>query len=121
MPRTTVSSKKKPTRKYVRKSKAIALQTVFTPDVQLDLTLKSITELYPTDPTMPGMSLAWLPDKQLYYASIVRFRENYGGSRQVIYKAYGPSIFTCILQMLEAWRNHIKPKTNATDTLRNLG
>jgi hypothetical protein len=119
---TKKKAKAKVKRKYVRKAVTAhkAMHVFLTPDVQLDLTLKSIAEMFPNDPSGPGISLAWIAKTQEYYASITRFRQGYGEGRYVIHRARGRSIFACLNDLMNQWKSFIKPQQNATDMLRKL-
>jgi hypothetical protein len=121
MPTKKKATKAKVKRKYNKKVTAHEAMHVFlTPDVQLDLTLKSVAEIFPNDPSGPGISLAWIAKDNEYYASIVRFRQGYGEGRYVIHRARGTSIFACLASLMDQWQVFIKPVTNATDTLRKI-
>jgi hypothetical protein len=88
---------------------------------RVELLLQSITEKFPTDPTGPGVSLAWLADRKVFYASIVRFGERYAGSRRVVYSFESPSAFDALGRLLAAWENYVKPPTRATEELLRFG
>jgi len=48
---------------------------------------QSVTKFYETDPTTAGVITSWLPDKQKWYFSVVRFRQRYGRNKQVVCSA----------------------------------
>jgi hypothetical protein len=115
MARKTVK-KKKPSVKRVKR----AATSIVAPDVEFDLMLQSITELYPNDPTTPGLAISWLPQSRTFYASVHRFHAKHGDSPYVMFKAYGPTAFHCMRELLDKWSRHINPPMNATQSLRSL-
>jgi hypothetical protein len=118
MARKTVK-KKKPVAK--RRAKRVAVATpIVAPSIEFDLMLQSITELYPNDPTNPGLAIAWLPSSRTFYASVHRFRGRMGNEPYTVFKGYGPTAFHCMRELLDKWSRHINPPMNATQTLRGL-
>lgn len=86
-----------------------------------DLLLRSLTEQYPDDPTIPGVSLAYIPRLKQFYGSIVRFRSTFAKDRYVILKAFGDDSVEVLSDLLTQWREHITlPTTVATDQLREM-
>lgn len=110
----TKKSTRKPGRKPVVKQPTPRASLIG----QFELMLQSITETYPNDPTTPGVSLAWLPDKQHFYGSIVRFNGTLAANRYVVFKATGENPVVVLQALIDAWLKHIAPVTrNATEAL----
>jgi hypothetical protein len=51
---------------------------------KFDLFLKSLTEFYEGDSNAPGVQVAWLGDKQCWYAAVHRYQVGHGSTRQVV-------------------------------------
>lgn len=58
---------------------------------RLDKLTKAVTAIYADDPSAPSVLMAWVESKQVFYGSIVRYRERFGGGKQVVIKADGSS------------------------------
>lgn len=88
---------------------------------EFELVLQSITETFPSDPTTPGISLAWLPNKQEFYGSIVRFRGYNAENRYAVYKAQGANPVMVLQALIDAWLKHVAPPSrNATERLLKI-
>lgn len=77
---------KKPTNKRNR--------AVVTPMFTLELLTQAIVEQWPTDPTTPGVVCSFLPyesPESRFYVSIVRYNQQYGHGKRVVYSAKGSS------------------------------
>lgn len=65
--------------------------------------LKALTEYYRGDHLAPGLVLAWLPERSLWYASIVRYPEN--GKKHVVVKVESDvSLNDAMEQVMTHWR-----------------
>lgn len=51
----------------------------------LDTLLRVIQQMWPTDPSAPGVVLSRLSNGK-FYGSIVRYSERYGGEKSVVFK-----------------------------------
>lgn len=57
----------------------------------LALLLQALPELYPTDPSKPGVVLSYLgPDR--YYASIARYEESHGRHKKILHHSTGATV-----------------------------
>lgn len=106
------AQKKATTRRTTRKSK------IETPN-KLELLLQSIVELFPNDPTTPGVSLAWLPRESCFYISITRFHKSYAENRYTIFKWKGDRLATGFTELAKFWKRQIN-STNATEQLKKV-
>lgn len=80
----------------------------------LRLALQSVTELYPRDPSAPGMCLAWLPDTKLFYASLLRYDGAHGTGKQVLLSVQEETLEGSITELVSGWIN----RTPATTMLQ---
>lgn len=67
--------------------------------------LKEITASRPDDNIAPGVQLAYLQDKELYYAAIHTFPMGTVDSRTVVAKATGPDLVTAMVNCLIKFRS----------------
>lgn len=85
---------------------------------EFELMLQSIVETFPGDPTTPGVSLAWLPDKQKFYGSITRFHRGMAEDRYTVYTHMADSPIEVLSALIEAWKRHVAPPSKkATERL----
>lgn len=80
----------------------------------LDAACCSLTELYPTDATVPGVVIAWLPKKGQFYASFARYED---GKKVVLCSAYGATLAGAIEAVVGAWMEG----TKVSRKLRGIG
>lgn len=60
--------------------------------MSIDLITKRLAEKFPSDPSVPGLLVAWIPAKQLFYVCAQRFTESFGRGKVAVAKAEGPTI-----------------------------
>lgn len=82
---------------------------------KLDSFVRSLQEFYPNDPSCPGIIISYLPGLQQYYASAVRFSAMYGKNSYSIFNIKANTLEECYIQLMEIWKNKIKPSKNATE------
>lgn len=75
----------------------------------LEDALRAASLLYPKDPSEPGIVLSWLTDKGEFYASIVRYEDTYGKSKQVLCKATGLNVGLAVTALVEEWFTRVEP------------
>ncbi len=80
----------------------------------LSLALQSIAELYPRDPSGPGVCLAYLPREGQYYASLLRYDGAMGQGKQVLLSVKEETLEAAITELVTGWVS----RTQATQTLR---
>lgn len=85
--------------------------------LDLDLMARSLQEFYPNDPSCPGITISYLPGMKQYYASVVRFREQYGKNSYAIFNSRQDTIIGCLEELKKIWLNKIQPTKNATEEL----
>ena len=64
--------------------------------------LKDLCAFYPKDETAPGVHIAWLPDKDCFYASVHRFKDGLK-SRKVVAKAMNSDMTQCLGDLRAEW------------------
>ncbi len=69
----------------------------------LDDALKEVQAAYPDDRIAAGIQLAWLPDKEGFYAAVHQFPSGVA-SRRVVAKAIGPTSGDALSELLRVWR-----------------
>ena len=93
-------------------------------DPLIGLFIRSLSEYYPNDPTRPSLVIGWLPGKQAYYVSIVRYTEMYGRirdiSKQTIAQVTDPDLCCALNTLLKQWQNKLSPSKEATEKFKNL-
>lgn len=85
--------------------------------LDLDLLVRSLQEFYPNEPSCPGITVSYLPGMKQYYASIVRYREQYGKNSYAIFNTRQDTIIECLEELKKIWLNKIQPTKNATEEL----
>ncbi len=45
--------------------------------------LKTVAAAFPDDPSTAGVVVAWLSDKEVFYASVVRYSDRFGKGKYV--------------------------------------
>lgn len=70
--------------------------------------LKKLTEYYATDPTAPGIIIAWLLDRKQFYCSVQRFTERFGGGKLVVTKAMEPTFDGAVKKAMAIWEMMVK-------------
>lgn len=70
----------------------------------LETILKGIAELYPVDPSAPGVVQAWIRQRKEFYASIVRYNEVHGGGKQILAAAYADTPEAALALAIANWR-----------------
>lgn len=58
--------------------------------------VKQIVKLFSEDPSAPSVTVSWLPDRQAYYASVVRYAERFGQGKYVVWSCSGPNLDECL-------------------------
>lgn len=76
--------------------------------LSLDEILKEITGSRPGDNIAPGLQIAYLEDKSLYYAAIHTFPMGTVDSRTVIAKATGPDLTSAMVNCLAKYRSAVR-------------
>lgn len=120
MPRGVYNRKKKRATKVVKSVTITKRAKSVRGAEMLDLVLRSITETFHDDPTIPGISLAYMPGDKNYYGSIVRFHEAYGRDRVAVHHVRGESAFAVLEALINIWKDKIKSSSEATERLRRL-
>lgn len=86
----------------------------------MDLFLKSLTEFYEGDAHAPGIQLAWLSDKQCWYAAVHRYQVGNGSNRQVVTSCKSSvSKASVIDTLMKQWKEIVvsKQKNNLKEFL----
>lgn len=110
--------KKKVTAKS-KMNKALALARANSKTVHtIGLFLKAVSELYRLDPTTPGLSLAWLPDKKVYYASFCRYEARLGENKQVMTNSTSITIDEAITKLAQNWYDEVPSGRELRDFVR---
>ncbi len=81
--------------------------------IDVDSFLKAIGEYY-GDKIAPSLTTAWLPEKKVFYASLVRY-QNFNNQKTVVLKAQSASSTAeAVLKLMTVWKNQVlpPPKTN---------
>lgn len=69
----------------------------------LETFLKALPEAYPNDRTTPGLSVAFLPQTSMFYASVVRY-DGYGGQgKTVLAKNQGDTLQEALSGLAKVW------------------
>lgn len=68
--------------------------------IELMSLIRAVVDKYPDDPCTPSVTLSWLPDRQEWYASVVRYHERFGMGKQVVTKVSAPTFEACVQQLL---------------------
>lgn len=71
----------------------------------LDAALQELTQHYPLHRTVPGIQLAYLADKQVYYCAVHIFPGAGPESRQVYAKATHKDLSVALGKMIAVWRD----------------
>lgn len=109
-----------PRPKGIHGSRSITLKTtsIFSgEDPTLAKFLRSLQEYYPTDPTHPGITISWLPGLQMYYASVLRYKNSYGTGGYSIFNSKAETLCECLNLLLDQWMQKINPTKKATESL----
>jgi hypothetical protein len=79
-----------------------------------ELFLKALTEYYNSDRLAPGIVVAWLPEKQTFYASVTRFPSIGHHHKEVVVKVEdAESAAVALDKLAEKWKSKVAPrKTN---------
>jgi hypothetical protein len=84
----------------------------------LDVFLKALTEHYATDSLAPGIVVAWLPDRCIFYCSVRRYSpHNFAMQSNIIVKAVSTlSADSAIHRAMQKWKQEIlKPRQSNFD------
>lgn len=73
----------------------------------LEVALRELVQHYVADKIAPGIQLAWLADKELYYSAVHHFPAGLA-SRTVVAKANEPTAAAAVAKMMEVWRLIVK-------------
>lgn len=65
----------------------------------LPMLLKSLTELYPRDLTMPGVVLAYLPAEKCFYGSVVRYEKDMAQGKVVLFSTKKPTSEEVVIEL----------------------
>jgi hypothetical protein len=84
----------------------------------LDLFLKAVAELYRLDKSAPGLSLAWLADKGVYYASFCRYEGPLGEGKQVMSNAVHKTLDGAIAKLAQNWYDGVPSGRALRDFVR---
>lgn len=108
---------KKRKRSLTRKTK---LQLLTGTDPVIPLLIKSICEYYPNDPSMPGVLVSYLPGMQMYYVSLVRYREIYGKNPYSVMNVKNENLIDALNEFVQTWKNKIQPSKQAIESFLRL-
>lgn len=112
----------KPKRKYTRRNLQQAPSFPPIPPAPKDdtidfaLFLQAVAEAYP-DKLAAGVSLAWLPDKMSWYASICRYSS---GVKSIVMAEHSDiSMSDAVFKLAQRWKNSMRtpPKAHLEDFL----
>lgn len=70
---------------------------------RIEIFLQMLSELYPSDTLAPGLVIAWLPDKNIFYVSAVRYEGGGMGDKQRLFSTTAPSINAGVNQLIDIW------------------
>jgi len=68
--------------------------------------LADIARHFATDPTTAGITVAYLPDRNAYYASVCRYTERLGQGKVVVVKCVAVEYDQCIECLTALWENY---------------
>lgn len=74
----------------------------------IDVMTRGMADLYPADPSAPGVVLAYLKGKAVHYASAVRYDQAGGLGKQVIANGEGKTLLEAIQKLLANWTEGTK-------------
>lgn len=69
----------------------------------LDKFLTLLAGLYPFDRLAPGLVMAYLPERECFYVSVVRYDDSNGDVKQVLVKALGFTTTEATTYLMECW------------------
>lgn len=69
----------------------------------LDLLLKAVSEMYPSDRSGPGIVCAWLPKTREYYVSLCRYMDYAGGNKTIVASAKGATFNDAATAVSRTW------------------
>jgi hypothetical protein len=78
--------------------------------------LKALKEVYPSDPTSPGLVISILSDGQ-YYLSIRRYTEKFGGGQYVVMARKSPDLVEAYDLLLDSWLDLAAPRPISKNSL----
>lgn len=102
---------RKPSKKLIASAKEEKDNTLTT----LELFLRTLSELYPKDPSAPGLVLSFLPSG-MFYASVARYDETNGRHKQILLQNQEPTLKQTIEDLAMRWVQ----KTEATRKFQAL-
>jgi hypothetical protein len=74
---------------------------------------------YPTDPCQAGIVVSRLPSG-VYYASLCRYTERYGGGKVVVCKATADTYEGALVALCRTWRGAPRDAASALAALDNI-
>ncbi len=57
---------------------------------------KAISEFFKGDPTCPSVIASWLPNEQVFYVAIHRYKQKWGGDRDILCSVRHSSLETAV-------------------------
>lgn len=80
----------------------------------METLLKSLTEYYKNHHIAPGIQIAWLNDKQMFYGAIHVFPAGLG-SRTILIKSLGNTIDDVVKKINDLWEASFNVPTTDAD------
>jgi len=98
----------------------IMKSTAVVEEPTLSVFLKALTEKYTGDPREAGLTLAWIPEKEQWYAAVNRYPE--GGSNlskhQRVCFSFGETLDETVRKCMRSWK--IKAGLTSDDNLKKF-
>jgi hypothetical protein len=67
------------------------------------LLARAVGEFYSSDPTGAGVTTAWLPSKEQWYMSVVRYHGSYASQKEVVCSSLHTDPEECLDDLSRKW------------------